>query len=98
MIRIARTDDFATCRVLRRKVFIGEMGVCEADELAEYDGEAIHLAAHPDQWRFGCTSAGNQAQGVAYACRHFGKTLALQAEFQSEVQTRLRLFIASNTA
>jgi threonine dehydratase len=31
-----------------------------------------HLAAHPDQRRFVCASAGNHAQGVAYACRHFG--------------------------
>ncbi len=31
-----------------------------------------HLAAHPDQVRFVCASAGNHAQGVAYACRHFG--------------------------
>jgi threonine dehydratase len=31
-----------------------------------------HLAAHPDQTRFVCASAGNHAQGVAYACRHFG--------------------------
>ena len=30
------------------------------------------LAAHPDQTHFVCASAGNHAQGVAYACRHFG--------------------------
>ena len=30
-----------------------------------------HLAHHPDQTRFVCASAGNHAQGVAYACRHF---------------------------
>ncbi len=45
MIRIARTDDIATCRALRRKVFIGEQGVSEADELDDLDGEAIHLLA-----------------------------------------------------
>ncbi|MCE6952266.1 threonine ammonia-lyase IlvA [Cereibacter sphaeroides] len=28
--------------------------------------------AHPDQRQFVCASAGNHAQGVAYACRHFG--------------------------
>jgi threonine dehydratase len=28
-------------------------------------------AAQPDQSRFVCASAGNHAQGVAYACRHF---------------------------
>jgi threonine dehydratase len=29
-------------------------------------------ANRPDQRRFVCASAGNHAQGVAYACRHFG--------------------------
>jgi threonine dehydratase len=29
-------------------------------------------AAHPDQRLFVCASAGNHAQGVAFACRHFG--------------------------
>ncbi len=29
-------------------------------------------AAHPDQQHFVCASAGNHAQGVAFACRHFG--------------------------
>lgn len=29
-------------------------------------------AAHPEQALFVCASAGNHAQGVAYACRHFG--------------------------
>lgn len=28
--------------------------------------------SHPGQGRFVCASAGNHAQGVAYACRHFG--------------------------
>ena len=31
-----------------------------------------HLADHPDEQHFVCASAGNHAQGVAYACRHFG--------------------------
>lgn len=30
------------------------------------------LVTHPDQRHFVCASAGNHAQGVAYACRHFG--------------------------
>jgi threonine dehydratase len=30
------------------------------------------LAARPEQRAFVCASAGNHAQGVAYACRHFG--------------------------
>ncbi|PZQ97669.1 MAG: threonine dehydratase [Cereibacter sphaeroides] len=31
-----------------------------------------HLADHPGERHFVCASAGNHAQGVAYACRHFG--------------------------
>jgi threonine dehydratase len=31
-----------------------------------------HRETHPDQAHFVCASAGNHAQGVAYACRHFG--------------------------
>ncbi|PZQ51417.1 MAG: threonine dehydratase [Rhodovulum sulfidophilum] len=30
------------------------------------------LAEHPDRRRFVCASAGNHAQGMAYACAHFG--------------------------
>ena len=30
------------------------------------------LAARPDRRRFVCASAGNHAQGMAFACRHFG--------------------------
>ena len=30
------------------------------------------LAADPDRRRFVCASAGNHAQGMAFACRHFG--------------------------
>lgn len=45
MTRIARTTDIATCRALRRTVFIEEQGVSEADEVDDRDGEAIHLLA-----------------------------------------------------
>lgn len=31
-----------------------------------------HRETHPDQAHFVCASAGNHAQGVAFACRHFG--------------------------
>lgn len=31
-----------------------------------------HQEAHPNQSQFVCASAGNHAQGVAFACRHFG--------------------------
>ncbi len=43
---IAVTQDIATCRRLRRIVFIEEQGVSEADEIDDKDGEAIHLLAH----------------------------------------------------
>jgi ElaA protein len=43
--QILETTDIALCRALRRRVFIEEQGVSEADELDDKDGEAIHLAA-----------------------------------------------------
>lgn len=48
MIEIAITSDIATCRRLRRIVFIEEQGVSEADEVDDLDGEAIHLLARQD--------------------------------------------------
>lgn len=42
---IARTEDIAACRQLRRTVFIEEQGVSEADEVDDLDGQAIHLLA-----------------------------------------------------
>ena len=42
---IEETRDIATCRALRRVVFIEEQGVSEADEIDDLDGEAIHLLA-----------------------------------------------------
>jgi ElaA protein len=47
-LTIAPTDDLATCRALRRVVFIEEQGVSEADEVDDLDGEAIHLLAMQD--------------------------------------------------
>jgi ElaA protein len=44
-IRVGVTRDIATCRALRRAVFIEEQGVSEADELDGLDEEAIHLLA-----------------------------------------------------
>ncbi|SFD88281.1 ElaA protein [Sulfitobacter brevis] len=44
-ITIALTEDIATCRKLRRVVFIDEQGVSEADELDEFDPECLHLLA-----------------------------------------------------
>ncbi|MDR0808508.1 MAG: GNAT family N-acetyltransferase [Gemmobacter sp.] len=48
MAEIAVTEDIATCRALRRTVFIEEQGVSEADEIDNRDGEAIHLLARID--------------------------------------------------
>lgn len=48
MTEIAVTTDIATCRALRRKVFIEEQGVSEADELDDLDGVAVHLLAIVD--------------------------------------------------
>lgn len=45
MITITPTRDIATCRALRRKVFIEEQGVSEADEVDDLDDQAIHLLA-----------------------------------------------------
>jgi predicted GNAT family N-acyltransferase len=45
---ILRSTDVATCRGLRRTVFIEEQGVSEADEVDDHDGEAIHLLATRD--------------------------------------------------
>jgi predicted GNAT family N-acyltransferase len=42
---IAPTRDIATCRGLRRTVFIEEQGVSEADEVDDRDDAAIHLLA-----------------------------------------------------
>ena len=48
MIEIGRTQDIATCRALRRRVFIEEQGVSEADEIDDKDDAAIHLLARVD--------------------------------------------------
>jgi ElaA protein len=48
MIHISPTRDIATCRQLRRTVFIEEQGVSEADEIDDKDDAAIHLLATVD--------------------------------------------------
>ena len=45
---IGVTTDIATCRTLRRTVFIEEQGVSEADEVDDLDGQAIHILATQD--------------------------------------------------
>ncbi len=47
-VLIAETRDITTCRALRRRVFIDEQGVSEADELDDLDEVAIHLLASDD--------------------------------------------------
>jgi predicted GNAT family N-acyltransferase len=43
---IAATDDLATCRTLRRAVFVEEQGVAPEIEFDRRDGEAVHFLAH----------------------------------------------------
>lgn len=47
--RIEVTRDIATCRALRREVFIEEQGVSEADEVDTLDDTAVHLLAFDGQ-------------------------------------------------
>jgi ElaA protein len=47
-LTIAPTRDIATCRALRRIVFIEEQGVSEADEVDDKDDQALHLLATLD--------------------------------------------------
>lgn len=51
---ISRTDDLALCLRLRRRVFIEEQGVPEADEVDGRDHEAVHLLARADGAAIGC--------------------------------------------
>ena len=44
-VSIALPDDLDACLLLRRKVFIEEQGVPEADEFDEYDARAVHFLA-----------------------------------------------------
>ena len=44
-LAIGVTTDIATCRALRRTVFIEEQGVSEADEVDDLDDQAIHILA-----------------------------------------------------
>jgi ElaA protein len=45
---IAVTNDIAACRALRRRVFIEEQGVSEADELDDLDPDCLHVLAVKD--------------------------------------------------
>ena len=47
-LSIGVTTDIASCRALRRTVFIEEQGVAEADEVDDLDDQAIHILAAQD--------------------------------------------------
>lgn len=47
-IEIRVTQDIAACHDLRRRVFIEEQGISEADEMDDLDDQATHLLALQD--------------------------------------------------
>ncbi|MDO5605848.1 MAG: GNAT family N-acetyltransferase [Paracoccus sp. (in: a-proteobacteria)] len=47
-MRIELTEDLATCHDLRRRVFIDEQGVSEAEEMDNLDATALHLLGWHD--------------------------------------------------
>lgn len=53
-VTIGETRDIATCRQLRRTVFIEEQGVSAADEIDDLDDVAIHLLATDGETPVGC--------------------------------------------
>ncbi|WP_435257111.1 threonine ammonia-lyase IlvA [Thioclava sp. FR2] len=57
-----------------------------------------HLEANPAQSRFVCASAGNHAQGVAFACRHFGVqgTIFMPVTTPQQKIDKTRMFGASH--
>jgi ElaA protein len=64
MIETFPTDDIATCRALRRVVFIQEQGVSEADEVDDLDPIATHILATIDGTPTGCARI---VPGTGYA-------------------------------
>lgn len=54
MIETVVTDDIATCRALRRVVFIEEQGVSEADEVDDLAPVATHILATVNGIPTGC--------------------------------------------
>ena len=45
---VSQTKDLTTCLMLRRRVFIEEQGVSEADELDDLDAVSMHLLVRVD--------------------------------------------------
>ncbi|MBL4929152.1 GNAT family N-acetyltransferase [Fuscibacter oryzae] len=64
MIETVVTTDLATCRALRRVVFIEEQGVSEADEVDDLDPIATHILARIDGTPTGCARI---VPGTGYA-------------------------------
>ena len=48
-LKVFVADDIATCRALRRTVFIEEQSVSEDEELDDLDEQAIHILAMQDE-------------------------------------------------
>jgi predicted GNAT family N-acyltransferase len=48
VLRVVRTDDFRTCRDIRREVFVDEQGVPLDQEMDEHDATATHFLAFDD--------------------------------------------------
>ncbi|MDO5529424.1 MAG: GNAT family N-acetyltransferase [Paracoccus sp. (in: a-proteobacteria)] len=53
-MKIARTTDLAACHALRRRVFIEEQAVPEADESDGLDADALHYLATGNGAALGC--------------------------------------------
>ena len=53
-LEVGLTQDLATCHALRRRVFIEEQQVPEAEEVDGRDTEALHILAKKDAEAIGC--------------------------------------------
>lgn len=53
-LEVGLTQDLATCHALRRRVFIVEQQVPEAEEVDGRDSEALHILAKKDAEAIGC--------------------------------------------
>ncbi|GGA30332.1 GNAT family N-acetyltransferase [Neptunicoccus cionae] len=82
MLRVEVTDDLDSCFALRRKVFIEEQGVTEAEEIDGKDGEATHVIARYNGDPVGCArvlSYGTTAK-IGRVCvlpEHRGKAVGI---------------------
>lgn len=53
-LEVGLTEDLATCHALRRRVFIEEQQVPEAEEVDGRDTEALHILVKNDAEAIGC--------------------------------------------